>query len=96
MKRADVEAQYQAMGLATRYIIDDPGTVYEPHAHEGVYLFTLKGSAQVRLGDSGWQTVEPGDETHIKDNQRHEAVAGEKGWEYIFAATPQEMKRQGL
>jgi quercetin dioxygenase-like cupin family protein len=96
MTRQELEEKYSKMGLVTRYITDKPGEVYEPHKHGGVYLFTLKGSAKIKLDDGEWQVIEPGQETSIEDNQLHEAIAGPEGWEYIFAATPEELERQGL
>ncbi len=96
MTRQEAEAKYHAMGLVTRYIVDEPGEVYEPHEPEGVYLYTLEGSVKVKLDDDEWQIVEPGQETRIEDNQRHEAIAGSEGWKYIFAASAEEVKRQGL
>lgn len=96
MDRAEAEAKYRGIGLVTRYIEDSPLEVYEPHEHEGVYLFTLDGSAKLRLDNGEWQAIEAGQETRIGDNQRHEAVVGKDGWKYIFAASAQEMERQGL
>jgi quercetin dioxygenase-like cupin family protein len=96
MTRQEAEAKYHRLGLTTRHITDQPGEIYEPHAHEEVYLFTLTGSLKLRLDNGPWQTVEPGQEVHIKTGQRHEAVAGSNGWEYIFAASAAEIKRQGL
>ena len=91
-----IEAKYRDMGLETRLIEDPAGEVYEPHRHGGVFLFTLGGSARVKLDDAEWQDVVPGTETQIADNQLHEVVAGPEGWVYIFATTSDEMKNQGL
>jgi quercetin dioxygenase-like cupin family protein len=96
MERNDVENRYSELGLEVRRIVDKPGKVYRPHRHEGVFLFTLKGSAKIKLDDGEWQTTEPGDEIHIEDDQLHEAVSGVDGWEYLFAASTEEMERQGL
>jgi quercetin dioxygenase-like cupin family protein len=96
MELQDAEYKYQELGLEVRHIVDEPGEVYEPHRHEGVYLFTVKGSAQIKLDDGEWRTLEPGAEVHIQDDQLHEATAGPNGWEYLFATSPQEMKRQEL
>ncbi len=96
MDRETVEAKYHGMGLETRYVVDEPGEVYEPHEHASVYIFTLEGSAKLRLGDEDWKLVKPGQEVRIEDNQRHEAIAGKEGWKYIFAASEEEIKRLGL
>lgn len=96
LNRETVEAKYHDMGLETRYVEDGPGEVYEPHRHAGVHLFTLDGSARIRLDDTEWREVLPGDEVSIADDQLHEAVAGSNGWAYIFATTVEEMQRQGL
>jgi quercetin dioxygenase-like cupin family protein len=96
MTRQEVEAKYHAMGLVTRHVADEPGVIYEPHRHGGVYLFTLKGSVDMKLDDKAWRTLAPGQETRVEDGQLHEAVAGPEGWEYIFASTAEEVKRQGL
>lgn len=94
--KEEVEQRYKDQGLETRHITDEPGTVYEPHKHASVRLFTLSGTAVVKLGDEPWQVVEPGQEIIIGDNQLHEAKVGDQPWEYIFAANPEEIKRQGL
>lgn len=94
--RKSIEARYHDKGLETRFIEDHAGEVYEPHRHGGVLLFTLGGSARVKLNDAEWQNVIPGTETQVTDNQLHEAVAGPEGWTYIFATTPEEMKNHGL
>ncbi len=96
MNSADATAKYEQLGLEVRHITDDPGELYAPHRHGGVYLFTLAGSAKVRLDSSEWRATEPGQEIHIQDDQLHEVVVGPDGWEYLFATTPEEMKRQGL
>jgi quercetin dioxygenase-like cupin family protein len=96
MSSKEAEARYRSIGLVTRYIVDEPGAVYEPERHEGVYLFTIKGSAKIRLENGEWITVKPGHELKIEDNQLHEAIVGPKGWEYIFAASKEEIERQGL
>jgi hypothetical protein len=43
MTHEEAEAKYLEPGLITRYIVDKPGEVYEPHEHEVVYRFTLEG-----------------------------------------------------
>jgi quercetin dioxygenase-like cupin family protein len=96
MERKDAELKYRGLGLEVRHIIDEPGQVYTPHRHEGVFLFTLKGSAEIKLDDGEWQTTKPGVEVHIEDAQLHEAVSGTDGWSYLFAASPEEMERQEL
>jgi hypothetical protein len=92
----EIERQYHEMGLETRHQVDKPGTTYQPHRHEGVRLFTITGSAMVRLDNEPWQPVGPGQELVIGNDQLHEAKVADEPWEYIFAATPEEMKRQGL
>lgn len=96
MQRKDVETKYAKLGLEVRQIVDGPGEIYEPHRHEGVFIFTLIGSAKIKLDDGEWQLVQQGDEVHIKNNQLHEIISGPSGWEYLFAASPEEIKRQGL
>lgn len=96
MNSDDATAKYKRLGLEVRHITDKPGELYTPHRHGGVYLFTLQGSAKIKLDDGRWHSTEPGEEIHIQDNQLHEAVVGSEGWEYLFATTPEEMKRQGL
>jgi hypothetical protein len=92
----EVEWRYRGNGLETIRITDQPGTVYEPHRHEGVRLFTLGGSAMIKLEDNPWQSVEAGEELYIQDDELHEVRVGEQGWEYIFGASAEEMERQGL
>jgi quercetin dioxygenase-like cupin family protein len=94
--REVIESKYEAEGLETRYIEDKPGKEYAPHSHGEVRLFTLSGSARVRLDDQTWTAVKLGDEVVIAEGQKHEAKVGDDGWAYIFAASPDEMKRQGL
>lgn len=96
MDAKEAQAKYKQLGLEIRRRIDEPGRVYPPHRHEGVFLLTLKGSAKIKLDDSEWQITKPGDKVRINDDQLHEAVSGPNGWEYLFAASPEEMKRQGL
>lgn len=93
--RDEAEYTYQAKGLETRYIIYKPYKIYKPHAHASVYLFSVKGTAKIKLADK-WLNVSPGQEIKIESGQVHEAVVGQDGWEYIFATTSEEMKRQGL
>lgn len=87
---------YRKLGLETRVIDDEPGFVHEAHRHSGVRLYTLSGSAGVKLDNKEWLEVKTGDEIIIKDDQLHEAVAGDKGWVYIFAASSEEMMSQGI
>lgn len=68
------------MGLETRFVEDDSGEVHKPHRHAGVHLFTLNGSAKIRLDEVECREVLPGDEVSIADNQLHEALAGSNGW----------------
>jgi quercetin dioxygenase-like cupin family protein len=96
LSKQDIEHKYQALGLETRCLVDKPGLVYEPHRHAAVYLYTLKGSAKLKLDNKKWQQVKPGQEIVIHDDQLHEAIVGAGGWEYVFATSPKEMKRQGL
>lgn len=96
MTSDDASVKYKQLGLEVRHIIDEPGEVYSPHRHGGVYLFTLRGSAKIKLDDKTWFSTEVGGEVHIRDNQLHEATVGSDGWEYLFATTPEEMKRLGL
>jgi quercetin dioxygenase-like cupin family protein len=96
MTREEIEKKYQDKGLVTRYIIDKPGEVYEPHRHGEVWLYTLKGSAKIKLDDKQWITVAPLQEVTIDTNQLHEAIVGNEGWEYVFAASAEEIKRQQL
>ena len=90
------EDKYKSMGLVALRQSDKPGLVYEAHRHAEVHLYTIKGSAKIKLEDQDWQNLEPGQEFIIGDNQLHEAVVGPEGWEYIFASSPEEAKRQGL
>jgi mannose-6-phosphate isomerase-like protein (cupin superfamily) len=94
--KEEIEQHYREQGLETRYVTDKPGTIYEPHQHGRVYLFTLKGSAKIKLGHGSWHSVEQGQEIVIEKGQLHEAVVGKNPWEYIFAATSEEMQKQGL
>lgn len=96
MNSDEATAKYKQLGLEIRHITDEPGEIYTPHRHRGVYLFTLRGSAKIKLDNGEWRQTEPGREIHIHDNQLHEAIVGPDGWEYLFATTPEEMKRQGL
>lgn len=96
LSKEAIEQQYHDKKLATRHLTDEPGTTYEPHRHSSVYIFTISGSATIKLGDNPWQQVEPGQEIIIENNQLHEAKVGDEPWEYIFATSPEEMKRQGL
>ncbi len=91
-----VENNYKSLGLVALRQSDKPGFVYEPHRHGEVRLYTVKGSASIKLDDGDWRTTSPGQEIIIHDGQLHEAVAGPEGWEYIFASSPEEAKRQGL
>jgi quercetin dioxygenase-like cupin family protein len=91
-----IEDDYKSQGLTVVRQTDKPGFVYEPHRHGAVRLYTIKGSAKVKLDDQDWQDIEPGQEVIINDGQLHEAVAGPEGWEYIFASSPEEAERQGL
>lgn len=92
----DAKAKYRALGLETRYIVDEPNETSAAHRHASVYLFTVKGSTAIKLDGQDWQTLLPGQEVRIADNQLHEAITGPEGWEYLFAASPEEVKRQGL
>lgn len=94
--KEEIKQRYHSMGLETRVVVDEPGTVYESHRHQGVRLFTLRGTATVKLDDAEWRNVKAGDELVILDDQLHEARVGNEPWEYIFATTPEEMERQGL
>lgn len=49
----------------------------------------------IKLDDEPWQAVGPGQELVIGNDQLHAAKVVDEPWEYIFAATPEEMKRQG-
>ena len=91
-----IEDSYKGMGLVALRQSDKPGLVYEPHRHAEVRLYTIRGSAKMKLDDQEWQNTEPGQEIIIHDNQLHEAVVGPEGWEYIYASSPEEAKRQGL
>lgn len=99
MAEDDIDAikeRYKALGFETQRQSDKPGTIYKPHRHGETRIYTLKGSAKVKLEGEPWRTFGPDDELIIKDNQLHEAIIGKETWEYIFAASPEEMKRQGL
>lgn len=95
MTTPEAEEKYRRLGLVTRQLKDKPGFKYESHRHGGVYLYTIAGSLDLKLNGK-WRTVREGEEVRIDDNQLHEAVVGSAGWEYIFAATAEEAKRQGL
>jgi quercetin dioxygenase-like cupin family protein len=95
MNRQDAEAKYKKMGLETDYVVDEPGKVYEPHRHSEIHIFfTVKGNVRLKLDNKDWQTLEPGQETMIANNQLHEAVVGSEGWEFVFATTPEGMKQE--
>jgi quercetin dioxygenase-like cupin family protein len=96
MTSDEAAAKYKQLGLEVRYITDEPGEVYTPHRHGSVYLFTLRGSAKIKLDGNAWFSAKAGGEVHIRDNQLHEAIVDSDGWEYLFATTPEEMKQQGL
>jgi quercetin dioxygenase-like cupin family protein len=91
-----VENKYRDMGLVVFRQSDKANVVYKPHRHEEVRIYTIKGSVKVRLDDDEWQTVKPGQEIIIREGQLHEAMVGADGWEYIFATTSKEAKRQDL
>jgi|SRR5579884_4163718 len=86
-------AKYERMGLETREFQAQPGQMFEPHRHGGVRLFTIAGSADIRLDGGAWQTVSPGVELVIADGQLHEARAGNEDWQYILATTAEEMAK---
>ncbi len=75
---------------------DEPNEVSKPHAHAAATLLPLQGSAKVRLDEGPGRSVVPGDIIYIKDDQLHEVIAGNKGWKYLWAASQEEAKRQGL
>jgi quercetin dioxygenase-like cupin family protein len=96
MRLEDIKAKYKKMGLVTFLQVDEPNKTYEPHRHDAVRIYTLKGSAKVKLDNQGWQAFGSGEELVINNNQLHEAIVGPEGWEYIFATSAEEAKRQGL
>ncbi|MEK7571250.1 MAG: hypothetical protein AAB553_03165 [Patescibacteria group bacterium] len=96
MNSDEAMAKYKQLGLKVKQITDKPGEVYTPHRHGRVYLFTIRGSAKLKLDNDEWQLTHPGKEIHIRENQLHEAIVGSQGWEYLFAASLEKMKRQGL
>lgn len=87
---------YELRGLEAKFLVDPPGTIYEPHSHAAVRIFTISGAARARLGEGEWQQAIPGTELRIGDGQVHEADSGSQPWVYVFAASAEEMKRQGL
>jgi quercetin dioxygenase-like cupin family protein len=94
--QANLTAHFQEQGLFTGIYSDAPNEASTPHAHASATLLTLEGSAKVRLDEGPWRTIVPGDVVHIKNEQLHEVLAGDKGWKYLFAASQQEARRQGL
>ena len=93
MNRAEVEHNYKARNLDIEYCNDEPGKIYEPHRHEQTYLYTLSGLVKIKVDDSDWQTLEPGQEFIVGTNQLHEAEVGSEGWEYVAAWDPKEAKK---
>jgi hypothetical protein len=96
INRQEIERGYQESGFETRHVGDGPGAVYQPERYEKVRLFTLRGSAEIKLDDEPWKTVEAGQELVMDDAQMHEARVGKDGWEHIVAASAEELKRLGL
>ena len=80
----------------TRHVLDKPGELYKPHQHGKVTIYSISGSAKVKLDKNHWQEINPGQEIVIKRGQLHEAVAGPDGWEYIFAWDPEEGRKYGI
>lgn len=95
MSPEEFEDMYRAKGLTTRVVVDEPGKVYPLHQHGAVYLCILEGSVKLKLGDDDWQTLVAGEEIHIADNLKHEAVVGPRGWTYIIAASPEVIEQLG-
>lgn len=83
--RGLAESRYKDMGLEVIYAKDQPDKVYEPHSHHATRLFSLSGSVKVRVGESDWREIRPGEEVVIEEGEEHEAITGPEGWEYIFA-----------
>jgi len=50
MTKEQVIQKYKALGLETETGFDDPGKIYEFHKHEKTYLYSLKGSLDIRFG----------------------------------------------
>jgi quercetin dioxygenase-like cupin family protein len=95
MMRDEAEATYKALGLEVRHITDKPGFVYPAHRHGEVILCILSGSGKLRLDEGEWMDMKAGEEFRIADDQLHEVIVGPHGWEYLIAASPEEMKRLG-
>lgn len=84
---------YRTQGLEWENGFDQPGTVYERHAHEETRLYTVAGSLTITLfGNDGVQRHElsPGTEFVVPDGQEHEAIVGDAGWKYVAAWDPSE------
>ena len=96
MTEQDARFKYEQQGLTVVVVEDEPGEKYELHRHEAVCLYTLSGSAEVRLDEGQWRAMQAGDEVEIGNNQLHEVVVRTAGWKYLFAASAGEVARQGL
>jgi quercetin dioxygenase-like cupin family protein len=92
----EVKRKFEAQDLEVRVIKDGPGHEYPEHSHDAVQLAILDGSIEVGLDGEPLQVYYPGSVISIGDGQNHIARIGEDGCTYLFAATQDEMVRQGL
>jgi quercetin dioxygenase-like cupin family protein len=62
---------------------DEPGTVYEEHAHAGpVVLFVTAGMVQLRIHGKIHELL-PGDRFDIPPHTSHSAQVGSEGCQYV-------------
>lgn len=91
-----ITAKFKADGLEVEVINDKPNFVYPKHRHGAVSLAVIKGSIKIALDNGPMYEYTPGSVIKINNNQPHAAQVGPGGCSYIFAASHEEMVRQGL
>ncbi len=77
----EIELSLQREGLHVEIEEDEPGTIYDPHAHDETILAIVEGSMKLLVGDATFH-LRKGDRFTVPANAPHSAIVGSKGCVY--------------
>jgi mannose-6-phosphate isomerase-like protein (cupin superfamily) len=92
MTQAAAEVACIEQELETEMIVDLPGVSYPPHRHHSVILFSLTGSAVLKIDDESCE-VQAGQIVTIPEGTVHSAEVSNSGWKYVIGWAADEAQR---